>query len=198
MRLFIASASPFVRKCRIVAREKGVLDQMEEVTADPYANDPDLVAANPIAQIPALVLDDGTVFTDSPVIAAVLDDLGAGGRLVPQNSEKAWEVRRLETLANGVLEMAVKLVLEGRRPENERSPTWIQRWTDNMGRALDALEAWDVQADPLDMGVITTGVALTYLDFRHPNYDWKTGRPNLVALQKALEQRQSFKETYPR
>ena len=81
MRLFIASASPFVRKCRIVAREKGLLDRMEEVTADPYANDPALVAANPIAQVPALVLDDGTVFTDSPMIAAVLDEMGAGARL---------------------------------------------------------------------------------------------------------------------
>lgn len=197
MRLFIASASPFVRKCRIVAREKGLLDRLEETTADPYANDPALVAANPIAQIPALVLDDGTVFVDSPVIAAWMDQHGAGPRLLP-DGEAQWPVRRLETLAGGVLEMAVKLVLEGRRPETERSPTWIKRWTENMGRALDALETADVKAEPLDLGVITTGVALTYLDFRHPTYDWKTGRPRLVALQQALEQRQSFRETYPR
>jgi hypothetical protein len=47
------------------------------------------------------------------------------------------------------------------------------------------------------MGVITAGVAVTWIGFRHPDYDWKTGRPNLVALQAALEARPSFMQTRP-
>ncbi len=106
-------------------------------------------------------------------------------------------MRRLETLADGALEMGVKLVLEKRRPEHERSPSWIDRWTINMHRALDALEAAAPDADRLDMGVITAGVAVTWIGFRHPDFDCKGGRPGLVALQAALEARPSFRETAP-
>ncbi len=93
--------------------------------------------------------------------------------------------------------MGVKLLLELRRPEAERSPTWIARWTENMARALDALEAARPDADRLDMGVITAGIAVTWIGFRHPDFDLATGRPGLVALQAALEARPSFADTRP-
>lgn len=198
MRLFITAPSPYVRKCRIVIREKGLADRVREVTADPYANDPDLVAANPIAQAPALLTDDGIAFSDSPLICAWLDSIGEGPRLIPESGEAHWRARRLEVLADAALEMGVKLVLEKRRPEHERSPSWIRRWTEGMNRALDALEAWDIQPEILDLGVISAGVAVTWIGFRHPELDWQANRPKLVALQAALEQRPSFVDTYPR
>lgn len=194
MRLYYTIPSPFARKCRIVSREKSVA--LEEVIVDPYASDPDLVAANPLIQVPTLISPDGAI-SDSPVICDWLDANGSGPRLMPADGPDRWRVKRLETLANGALEMGVKLVLEKRRPEHERSPSWITRWTENMARSLDALEAWAPAADPLDMGVITTGVAVTWIGFRHPDFDWKTGRPNLVALQAALEARPSFADTRP-
>jgi glutathione S-transferase len=197
MKLYITAPSPFARKCRIVAREKGLSNRVEEIVADPYSNAPELLAANPLVQVPTLIADDGLPITDSPVICEYLDELGSGRRLLPQDGPERWRVKRVETLASGVLEMGVKLVLEKRRPEHERSPSWIQRWTLNMGRALDALEAAAPQADPLDMGLITTGVAVTWIGFRHPDFDWRTGRPNLIALQTALEQRDSFLQTRP-
>ncbi|MEH6665221.1 MAG: glutathione S-transferase, partial [Brevundimonas sp.] len=141
--------------------------------------------------------DDGAPLTDSPLICEYLDALGAGPRLLPAEGPERWRVKRLETLASGVLEMGVKLVLEKRRPEQERSPSWIARWSRNMALGLDALEAAAPGTDPLDMGVITTGVAVTWIGFRHPDLDWKTGRPNLVALQAALEARDSFRQTHP-
>ena len=195
MRLYYTIPSPFARKCRIVAREKGIA--LDEVIVDPYASDPDLVAANPLIQVPTLVTDADGAISDSPVICDWLDVHGSGPRLTPVDGPDRWRVKRLETLANGALEMGVKLVLEKRRPENERSPSWILRWTDNMARSLDAIEAWGPSPDPLDMGVITTGVAVTWIGFRHPDFDWTSGRPNLVALQAALEARASFAATRP-
>ena len=197
MRLFVTAPSPFARKCRIVVREKGLIDRVEEVVVDPYANDPTLLAANPIAQAPALAAD-GHVFTDSPLICAYLDSVGQGPRLIPESGEDYWRTRRLETLADGAMEMGVKWLLELRRPEHERSPTWIARWKDGLRRSLDALEAWAPEADPLDLGVVTTGVCLTWLGFRHPDLNWMSGRPALTALQAELEQRPSFVDTYPR
>ena len=197
MKLYITVPSPYARKCRIVAREKGLAGRIEEIAVDPYANAPELLSSNPLVQVPTLIAEDGLPLNDSPVICEYLDALGAGPRLLPEEGPERLRVRRLETLANGALEMGVKLVLEKRRPEHERSPSWVERWTTNMGRALDALEAAAPDPARLDMGVITAGVAVTWIGFRHPDYDWKTGRPGLVALQAALEARPSFSQTRP-
>jgi len=197
MKLYITSPSPFARKVRIVAREKGLSGRIEEIAADPYANAPELLETNPVVQVPTLIAEDGLPLTDSPVIAEYLDALGSGPRLLPVEGAERLRVKRLETLANATLEMGVKLVLEKRRPEAERSPSWMDRWTFNMGRALDALEAAAPNADDFNMGVLSAGIAVSWISFRHPDYDWKSGRPRLVALQAALERRPSFQATVP-
>ena len=196
MKLYISTPSPFARKCRIVALERGVA--VTEVVADPYADDPALLAANPIVQVPTLIAMDGQPISDSPVICEYLDGLRPGPRLLPAEGPDRLRVKRIETLGNTLLDQGVKRVLELRRPESERSPSWIARWTAGMQRTLDVLEASDLRPDPLDMGVITVGVAVTWISFRHPDIDWKTGRPGLVALQVALEARPSFIDTAPR
>ncbi len=197
MKLYITVPSPFSRKVRIVAYEKGLSDRIEEIAVDPYANAPELLATNPVVQVPTLIAEDGLPLTDSPVIAEYLDMIGSGPRLLPADGAERLRVKRLETLANATLEMGVKLVLEKRRPEAERSPSWISRWTFNMGRSLDALEAAAPSAEDFNMGVLSAGITVSWVSFRHPDYDWKTGRPNLVALQAALEQRPSFQATTP-
>lgn len=197
MKLYITVPSPFARKCRIVAREKGLIDRIEEIVVDPYANAPELLASNPVVQVPTLIAEDGRPISDSPVICEYLDALGDGARLLPADGPERLRVRRLETLGAQALEMGVKLVLEKRRPESEQSPSWITRWTGNMARALDALEAAAPDPDRLDMGVITAAVAVSWIGFRHPGFDLATGRPGLMALQAALEARPSFAETRP-
>lgn len=197
MKLYISVPSPFARKCRIVAHEKGLTDRIEEIVVDPYANAAELLAANPLVQVPTLIAEDGLPINDSPVICEYLDTLGEGPCLLPTDGADRLRVRRLETLGNQALEMGVKLLLELRRPEAERSPSWIARWTTNMGRALDALETARPDPARLDVGVITAAVAVTWIGFRHPDFDLATGRPRLMALQAALETRPSFVETRP-
>lgn len=196
MKLYITGPSPFARKCRIVARELGLADRVLEIAADPYANDPHLLGANPIVQVPTLIAEDGRPIADSALICDYLNER-ARGDLLPPSGPDRLRVRRLEVLAAGALEMGVKLVLEKRRPEHERSPSWMNRWTENLHRTLDRLEAEGVAPEPLDLGVVTTGVLVTWLGFRHPELNWSEGRPNLKALQAALEARPSFVETRP-
>jgi glutathione S-transferase len=195
MKLYITAPSPFARKCRIVAREKGLA--VEEVFVDPYADAPELLASNPLIQVPSLIALDGLPINNSPVICEYLDALGDGPRLLPADGPERLRVRRIEAMADGLLEMGVKLVLEKRRPEHERSPSWMARWTRNMGRALDALEAAELSADDVHLGTLTAGVAMTWIPFRHPDFDPTVGRPSLTALQAALEARPSFMETRP-
>lgn len=194
MKLYITAPSPFARKCRIVAREKGL--RVEEIFADPYSNAPEILAANPVAQVPVLIARDGQPITDSPFICEYLDDIGEGPRLLPASGPERLAVRRLETTAGAALEMGVKLVLEKRRPEAERSPGWITRWTDNMARALDVLDATVPDDGPLNMGVITAGVAVAWIGFRHPGFDL-SGRDRLLKLAADLETRPSFIATRP-
>jgi glutathione S-transferase len=195
MKLYITVPSPYARKCRIVAREKGLA--VEEIVVDLYGAAPELAACNPLDQVPALIAADGLPITDSPLICEYLDEQGDGPRLLPASGAERLAVRRIETLADGAMEMGVKWVLEKRRPESERSPAWMERWRDRLGRSFDALEAAALSADRIDLGVISTGCVLTWTDFRHPEYDWRTGRPGLTALQAALEARPSFAATRP-
>jgi len=199
MKLFITIPSPFARKVRIVAHEKGLGGQIEQIIVDPYANAPELLETNPVVQVPTLIAQDGMPLNDSPVICEYLDGLGTGAVLLPASGTPEWlRVKRIETLGNQALEMGVKLVLEKRRPENERSAMWIDRWTSHMGRALDALEAENLSADEVNIGTITAAIAASWIGFRHPDYDLATGRSKLMAFNLAMEQRESFVETDPR
>ena len=199
MRLYISTGSPFARKCRIVLREKGLEGRVEEAALlYPYQERTELVAANPIGQVPTLVDDDGVVFTNSPVICAYLDSHGEGPRLSPPEGPAHWASRRTETLADAALEMAVKIALEGRRPAAEQSAQWLGWWQAGLLRALDQAEQDAPDEDaPLDIGQIALGVLGPYIDFRQPNLDWRAGRPRLAAFTRRMDQRPSFAATRP-
>ena len=198
MKLYISAASPFARKCRIVARERKMIGRVEEVVVDIFTDDAQFLAINPIAQIPVLELDDGTAISNSPVICAYLDSFSGRPQLLPPSPQPAhWRVRRMETLADGALELAVKLRLEKARAEGERSPFWMERWRAGLLRALDAAEDLVRPPEPLDLGLIALGCVGAYLDLRHAELNWREGRPRLAAFTNEIERRDSFRATAP-
>lgn len=198
MILFISAASPFARKARIVVREKQILTQVQEVIAPPLQNPPELIAANPLAQIPALVTDEaiGTLI-DSAFISSWLDHRFDSGVRLLSEGEAYWRVRQVEVMANGIIEMVVKKFLEERRPEGEQSPSWLKRWEDNALRAFAVAETLCPDAEVFDMGSLTLAIAGTYCSFRYPHLDWRSLAPRIAALTDACEKRQSFIDTYP-
>lgn len=198
MRLYYSPASPFARKCRVLVREKGMLGSVEEVRVDPLKGDAEFRLISPMSQVPALVDDDGVVWTDSPLICARLDAVG-GAPYMTLEGEARWDMLRREVIADGVMELGVKWRLESVRAEGERSPTWMTRWREGVLNSIAAAEELAVGPEaPLDIASIATVCALTWLDFRFPDLGWRdAGRPRLVALQEALEGRQSFRETRP-
>ena len=199
MKLFTSSTSVFVRKVRIVVREKGLVGRIEEIAAVPVEAAPELVAVNPISQLPALIDDDGNAWTDSGLIAAWLDTQGEGAALLPDYGGDAyWRVRRLETVASGMTEMLANIVYETRRPENERSPFWLTRWEGNLMRAFTHAETLCPAPDVFDMGTLSLAIAATFCDFRQPHLDWRALAPKVAAVQAELEKRQSFIDTYPK
>ena len=83
MKLFYSPTSPYARKVRATAVEKGVAARIELLPCNPHEPDPALLAANPLGRVPTLVLDDAGTLYDSPVICEWLDGLAPAPRLVP-------------------------------------------------------------------------------------------------------------------
>lgn len=198
MKLFWSPASPYARKVRTVAREKGLTGRIEEVSVDTAQVPPDLIATNPLGKIPALALDDGSALYDSPVICAYLDEAGSGTALVPSAGPDRFLVLRAEALADGVMDLAVGLVMETRKPEDERSPTTVAKWRGQLARSLDAMEV-DCAALPgtATLGHLAFVCALDYVAFRHPDMAWQQGRDALAAWHAVVANRPSLLDTAP-
>lgn len=200
MRLHASATSPFVRKVRVVLIETGLAGQVEIVAATGTPVDPGTlpVALNPLGKIPVLERADGPALYDSRVICRYLDSLSGTG-LYPE-PPRLWEALTLEATADGILDAAVLMVYETRiRPDTLRHAPWVDGQWSKIARALDALEArWLSQlSGPLDIGQIAVGCALGYLGFRHPERDWRAGRPALAAWETAFAARPSMAATAP-
>ncbi|MFW5654446.1 MAG: glutathione S-transferase [Roseicyclus sp.] len=177
-----SNASPFVRKVRVLIAEAGIegIDYVE-VSASPMGGEERINLANPLGKIPALVRDEGPTIFDSNVICRFLDQR-AGAGLYP--AVRLWEVLTLEALADGMMEAALAIVYEKRfRPEHLWWPDWHAMQWARIDRALDALEqTWlSHLAGKLTMGQVALACALGYLDLRHADKGWRTGRPGLAA-----------------
>jgi len=167
MKLYFSPTSPYVRKVRVVAIEKGLADRVELVAATPWPDPAAVAAVNPLGKVPALVTDDGVALYDSPVICEYLDVLVPAAPLIPRSGAGRWQVLRCQALCDGILDAAVGIVLERRRPEGARSAATEQRSVDALRRSVAALgsELRPVSAG-FDLGQISIAVALGYLEFR--------------------------------
>jgi glutathione S-transferase len=140
-----------------------------------------LKAANPLAKIPALILDDGTALYDSHVICEYLDSLAPAPRLFPSAGAERYNTLTLGALGDGILDAALLLVYEKRyRPEDK----WVQGWVDRQQAKIDEALAHLEKNPPAfgkspDYGHVTIAAALGYLDFRHGG-TWRPKHPRLV------------------
>ena len=175
-------ASPFVRKVRIAAGVLGLADKIEVRETD--LNDPaDAIRVqNPLGKIPALILDDGTVYYDSRVILEVLDHLAGGGRIIPREPTARFAALRLQALCDGILDASVLLVYEDRyRPADKKVQAWIDRQAGKVARSLAALEAAPPALDPTpNVGQIALVCVLGYRDLRFGG-TWRNDYPRLLA-----------------
>jgi glutathione S-transferase len=200
MKLIASPTSPYVRKVRIALAEKKI--EYELFQESPFAPETNVPAFNPLGKVPVLVLDDGTNLFDSRVIVEYLDTVSPVSRLMPEPSRQRIVVKRWEALADGILDAAVAIVLEKRRPVKQQSKDWLDRWRAKIDRGVAELaselgeKAW-CNGESYSLADIATGCALGYLDFRHPEIDWRSQYPNLVKLGEKLAKRPSFADTLP-
>ena len=200
MKLIGAGTSPYVRKVRVVMAEKRI--DFEFVQENPWDAASKVPEVNPLGKVPTLVMDDGGAMFDSRVIVEYLDTITPVNKLIPASGRARVEVRCWEALADGICDAAIAARLEAARPAQQQSPEWIGRQQAKVKLAL-AAAARGLGEKPWCWGVaysladIATGVALAYLDLRHPDYAWRDDAPNLDRLLQKLAKRPSFEHTQP-
>ncbi|CUI01439.1 glutathione S-transferase [Leisingera aquaemixtae] len=197
MKLTYSQASPFARKVVVLLRETGQLQDVEilDVTTTPLSPSPDVKASNPLAKIPALERNDGPALYDSRVICAYLDER-AGGKLY----SRGWDSKVLEATADGIMDAAVLMSYEKRlRPEDKQWDGWLDAQRDKVLGGCAALNArWMSHLrGPLDIGQIAVACALAYVDFRHPDTNWRQGNEALAEWLETFESRPSMQATKP-
>jgi glutathione S-transferase len=198
MKLYHSTTSPYVRKVRVVAIEKGLGDRIELVAANPWPDPAAVVGVNPLGKVPALVTDDGLALYDSPVICEYLDTLVPAAPLVPRSGAARWQVLRCQALCDGLLDAAVAVVLERRRPEAERSVLSQKRSLDALRRGVAALAAELRPAGAaFDLGQIAAAVTLGYLEFRLADVDLGAGQPAIRDWWAVARERPSLVATRP-
>jgi glutathione S-transferase len=199
MKLHWSPRSPFVRKVMIAAHELGLVDRIACVrtvvaTTRPHAA---LMEENPLSKIPTLVLDDGTVLYDSPVICEYLDGLHAGRKLVPADGRERMIALRRQALGDGFLDFL--LLLRNERERAHPSQVHLSSFTTKRAAVLRALEkeAGELAATPFTIGHIAIGCALSYLDFRFGHEDWRPEHPGIAGWHREFCARPSVRATEP-
>ncbi|MBV7483007.1 glutathione S-transferase [Bordetella sp. BOR01] len=200
MKIYFSPSSPFVRKCMAVAHETGLASRIQTLpsAAHPVNRDRNIIPSNPLGQVPTLITDDGQALYDSRVICEYLDDLG-GGKLFPAAGPARWQALADQALADGILGAALLARYEITvRPESSRWSDWIDG---QMSKVADALAQFEQRAaafgDRVDIGTLTLGCALGYLDFRYADYDWRSSHPALAAWYAGFGERPSLRDTAP-
>ena len=199
MKLHWSPRSPFVRKVMIVAHERGIVDRIKCVrtvaaTAKPHA---ELMKDNPLSKIPTLVLDDGTVLYDSPVICEYLDALDGAPRLFPTEPKALISALRRQALGDGFLDLLV--LLRDERSREHPSQAHLESAAVRKAAVLKALEkdAPALALAPFSIGHVTIGCALSYLDFRYGDEDWRKAHPLITSWHRAFATRPSVRATEP-
>lgn len=200
MKLFYAKTSPFVRKVLVVAHELGQFDRIEllPAAAHPINRDAAIRAQNPLAQVPTLILDDGTALADSRVICEYLDHLGQGG-FFPAPGPARWAALNAQSTGDGLLDAALLCVYETRvRQEGERSQGWVAGQREKIVDALAQIEAAAPGlGERVDIATITYGCALGYLDLRLSDLGWRERAPAAAEWYARFGERPSMQATRP-
>lgn len=199
MKLLGTNTSPYVRKARLVLLEKNLPHTyLIDAPREPGSQ---VVRANPLGRIPALILDDETCVFDSPVIAEYADTLNDTPILIPRNDALArMRVKRWEALADGIMDSAVVVRVESMREQAMQDAATLTRHNDAITRALAHIaeqlgaRQW-CEGDAITLADLALTSMLIYLDLRQPDRDWRAAHPNLAKWFAGMSVRTSVKAT---
>ncbi len=195
MKLHWSPRSPFVRKVMVAAHELGLADRIQTMRTVAAMTNPAraLMPENPLAKIPTMVLEDGTVLYGSHVICEYLDHLAGGGKLIPPAGPARWQELRRHALADGFLDLLILWRNEREKPQPLAA--LVEAFTLKTDAVLAALEAEieRIAEAPVGLAQITTAIVGDYMDFRFPQLGWRERCPHFSAWQRRFAERPSMR-----
>lgn len=194
MKLYASPTSPYARLVRVVILEKELGERIERVWLDPWANPAELLAVSPFSRVPVFEAEDGSVLTESIIIALYMERRYPEPKLVPW--ERVEAVYRKLGIAQGLTDAAVGVVATQKFHEDADHDPMVQRRLDVLRRAVPAAgDVMDEVGRP-DLGDLALAVALGYLSFRLPEVDWRHVE-GVGAWYDRMAARPSLEETRP-
>ena len=197
MKLLGTKTSPYARLTRIVLLEKGLENQVELIWTKTRNPDDPILAVHPSGRVPVLILDDGTTLEDTPVIVDYFDSLVSPARFAGSSDRVDWRYRDIEAKARAMMDGLSVWAREVIRPADEQSPTIIDHERLRAARLADYFETLtDAQElnGPLTMAPIYLFGSLD-VERRLPAFNWRAGRPKLVAWHARVSELPSVKDS---
>ncbi|UTW49249.1 glutathione S-transferase family protein [Bacterioplanoides sp. SCSIO 12839] len=190
MKLLFTSTSPYARLVRIVCREKGLASRVEEQLVDVWNDDPELLSANPVGRVPALITDSGVAISESILIAQYLNQLTATPDLSVA-TDVDWQ---LFGLAIGLMDRSFNTVIHEKFDGTDvrESALGKRRWAAIKQTLAVFNENLTQPVEVLSLADIAIAVALDYLDFRLPELAVNDRFEQLAQWRQWTESRQSF------
>ncbi|RAO75379.1 glutathione S-transferase family protein [Dyella jiangningensis] len=130
--------SPYVRRTAISLRLLGIPFTHRNWSV--FRNFDEFQRVNPLVKAPTLVLDDGTLLTESGLIIDWAQSISRKAALMPDDATQRLRATRLIGIAIAASEKSVQIVYEHKREEDKRDAGWLQRVRGQLQSACNLLE----------------------------------------------------------
>lgn len=171
----------------IVLHETQQVDAVELVRTPVAMAEPNLslIPDNPLIKLPTLVLDDGYSLFDSRVICEYLTTQAPhalGTALLPADPQQRTRVLRQQALGDGFMDALLLFRQERNKAEEKQTEAWLSAFALKTESTLKFLETNAAQTETagFDLGAITIGCALSYLDYRFDDLNWRAHAPDMA------------------
>jgi glutathione S-transferase len=197
MILYHSLTSPYSRKARVMLLEKGVPFEGIDVRSTGQSSS----GHNPLGKIPTLVLDDGTAIFDSTVITETVEALFPSPALIPSEPIERALVRRWESLADGVCDVVIPVVVDSLREPSLQNATYNEKLLGKAKTTLTYLEKaltgrTYVHGEAFSLADIAVITMLDYVNLRRPEL-LKGNYPEIHRYRDAFQSRVSIVTTVP-
>ena len=197
MKLIYTTTSPLARKCRIILRELGLTDRIEEIITATRSEDALIMTYNPNGMVPTLETDEGYTICETTVMCNYLEKQSNNKKFIPQNEKEYWQIIGLDAIASQMFESVVSRARDMKfKPKEFHFPAGIKYEQRRVQRGLDFLEKKSsIFMNKVNRLHITLGMVCLVLDNVFPDEKWRENRSNILKVYEEFKSRDSFKDT---
>jgi glutathione S-transferase len=161
---------------------------------------PEYLAINPVAKVPALIDEDGTIVHDSTVINEYLEDKFPKNPLLPKDPAMRARARAFEDYSDAYLAPSLlKILYEMRKPEAERNKDRIEEGQNETLKHFAYLDK-ELKGRQFFAGLLSLG-DISFLphlaNYERAGYSIGADFPNLKVWWERMKSRPSFEQSWP-